>query len=122
MNRNVLVFVACVLAMLTFGGAAMVSAQTQGKDGISVSVDSGVYEATDGSCPMNFSDVPPGSTYYEYVQCLFCRGIINGYPDNTFRPNNNVTRGQLSKIVSESAGLTVPPGPQLFEDVLPGST
>jgi hypothetical protein len=34
----------------------------------------------------------------------------------------NVTRGQISKIVSEAAGLTQPPGAQQFEDVPPGQT
>ena len=39
-----------------------------------------------------------------------------------FRPNSNATRGQISKIVSNAAGFIDPPGAQLFEDVLPGST
>jgi hypothetical protein len=69
-----------------------------------------------------FSDVQPGSTFYPYVICLVNRGIIGGYPDCTFRPNVNVTRGQLSKIVSLAANLTDPPGAQLFQDVAPGST
>jgi hypothetical protein len=56
--------------------------------------------------------VPPSSTFYPYIQRLNGRGIINGYacgspgepcvaPQNRpyFRPNNNVTRGQISKIV-----------------------
>ncbi len=29
---------------------------------------------------LQFEDVPPGSTFYPYIQCLACRGIINGYP------------------------------------------
>jgi hypothetical protein len=59
---------------------------------------------------------------------MACRGIINGYPlgcetgDPCFRPGNPITRGQLSKIVSNSAGFFDPPGAQLFEDVAPGST
>jgi photosystem II stability/assembly factor-like uncharacterized protein len=69
-----------------------------------------------------FLDVPPNHTFYSYVYCMSCKGIISGYPDGTFRPNNNVTRGQLSKIVSNSAGFTEPPGAQMFEDVPPGST
>jgi hypothetical protein len=73
-------------------------------------------------CPITFSDVPPGSTFYTWIRCLACRGIINGYPDGTFRPNNNVTRGQLSKIVSNSAGFSEPVTGQMFEDVPPGST
>jgi hypothetical protein len=63
-----------------------------------------------------------GSTFYEFVRCLACHGIISGYPDGTFRPNNNVTRGQLSKIVSNSAGFSDPQTVQVFQDVPPGST
>jgi hypothetical protein len=73
-------------------------------------------------CPITFTDVPVGSTFYTWIRCLACRGIINGYADGTFRPNNNVTRGQLSKIVSNSAGFGEPAGAQQFQDVAPGST
>jgi hypothetical protein len=66
--------------------------------------------------------VPPNSTFYPWIRCLACRGIVNGYPDRTFRPYNNVTRGQLSKIVANSAGFADPQTHQMFEDVLPGST
>jgi N-acetylneuraminic acid mutarotase len=73
-------------------------------------------------CPITFSDVPVGSTFYTFIRCLACRGIINGYPDGTFRPNNNVTRGQLSKIVANSAGFNEPVSGQMFQDVPPDST
>jgi hypothetical protein len=63
-----------------------------------------------------------GSTFYDFIRCLACRGIINGYPDGTFKPNNLVTRGQLSKIVSNSAGFYDPQTVQMFEDVPVGST
>ena len=45
-------------------------------------------------------------------------------PDNLpyFRPNNNVTRGQMSKIVSNARGYTDTPQGQQFEDIPPGST
>ncbi|MEO8286778.1 MAG: S-layer homology domain-containing protein [Chloroflexota bacterium] len=78
--------------------------------------------ATATACTITFSDVPEGSTFYPFIRCLACMGIINGYQDNTFRPGNNVSRGQLSKIVSNSAGFIDPAGAQIFEDVLPGST
>jgi hypothetical protein len=78
--------------------------------------------STATACAINFSDVPPGSTFYTWINCLACQGIINGYPDGTFRPNNNVTRGQLSKIVSNSAGFNDPQTTQMFQDVPPGST
>jgi hypothetical protein len=66
--------------------------------------------------------VPVGSTFYEFIRCLACRGIINGYADGSFKPNNNVTRGQLSKIVSNSAGFNDPQATQMFQDVPVGST
>lgn len=66
---------------------------------------------------MQFSDVPPGSTFYPYVRCLFCRFIISGYSDGTFRPNNNVTRGHIAKMVSNSAGFADDPGGQIYDDV-----
>jgi hypothetical protein len=70
-----------------------------------------------------YSDVLPGSTFYSYVRCLACRGIISGYEDGTFRPNNLITRGQLSKIVSGAAGIyqTYYMSDQTFEDVPYGS-
>jgi hypothetical protein len=69
-----------------------------------------------------FSDVPPGNTFYESVRCLACRGILNGYSDGTFRPNNNITRGQIAKVVSNAAGFSDPPAGQTFEDVPPNQT
>jgi hypothetical protein len=47
---------------------------------------------------------------------------MGGYSDDTFRPNNDITRGQLSKIVANSAGFNEPVTGQTFEDVLPDNT
>lgn len=77
---------------------------------------------TPTSCVLLFDDVAPNSTFYTYVRCLSCRGIVQGYADGTFRPNNPVTRGQLAKFVSQSAGFSDIPGAQQFEDVPVGST
>jgi hypothetical protein len=73
-------------------------------------------------CPMTFVDVLPTDWYYPYLHCLYCQGIIGGYPDGTFRPNNSLTRGQLSKIVSMSAGYNETVTGQSFEDVPVDST
>ncbi len=56
---------------------------------------------------MVFADVNPGDYFYEAVQYLACHGAISGYSDGTFRPYNNTTRGQLSKIVVLAEGWTV---------------
>ncbi|MEO8287413.1 MAG: S-layer homology domain-containing protein [Chloroflexota bacterium] len=82
----------------------------------------GTVTPTPTACALTFSDVPVGSTFYPFVRCLACQGILGGYADGTFHPNNNITRGQLAKIVSNSAGYTDPAGAQTFQDVPPGST
>ncbi|MEO8288211.1 MAG: S-layer homology domain-containing protein [Chloroflexota bacterium] len=71
----------------------------------------------------SFSDVPPGSTFYPYVETAKAHGAIGGYPDGTFHPENPVTRGQLAKMVVMAQGwpLLDPPAGQ-FNDVPPGSS
>jgi uncharacterized delta-60 repeat protein len=64
-----------------------------------------------------FSDVPPGSPFYEFVERMARRGVIGGYADGTFRPGANATRGQISKIVSNAAGLNDAVTGQTFSDV-----
>src|SRR5204863_7406402 len=55
--------------------------------------------ATVTPCPINFTDVYPTDYFYEPVRYLYCEGVISGYADNTFRPYNNTTSGQLTKLV-----------------------
>jgi hypothetical protein len=74
---------------------------------------------TPTACTLQFTDVPTTNPFYQYIHCLVCLGIVNGYPDGTFRPFHNVTRGQLSKIVSNSAGFDDAPTGQQFQDVPP---
>lgn len=81
-----------------------------------------IASSTPTACTISFSDVPPDHTFYASIHCLACRGVLGGYSDGTFRPGNNVTRGQLAKIVSNAAGFAEPHGEQTFEDVAPGST
>jgi beta propeller repeat protein len=47
----------------------------------------------------HFSDVPVGSTFYNYIETAVNHGIITGFGDGTFHPNDPATRGQISKIV-----------------------
>jgi 5'-nucleotidase / UDP-sugar diphosphatase len=72
-------------------------------------------------CTITFTDVQPQDTFYPFIRCLACRGIISGYADGTFRPNNNITRGQIAKMVANSAGFNEPITGQSFEDVPPAS-
>ena len=46
-----------------------------------------------------FSDVPESYRYYEAIENLAARGIINGMGDGTFAPDANVKRDEFAKIV-----------------------
>lgn len=47
-----------------------------------------------------FTDVPPTHWAYEAVNEISTRGLVNGYPDGTYRLNQPVTRAQAAKIVA----------------------
>jgi hypothetical protein len=80
-----------------------------------------------------FADVEPGDPFYPFIQRLSGRGVLGGYPCGGpgegcdegnrpyFRPGANVTRGQLSKIVSNTAGLSDTSSDQPYGDVPPSS-
>jgi hypothetical protein len=81
-----------------------------------------------------FADVPPGSAFHPYVEAAAYGGIVSGYPCGGpvepcdaqyrpyFRPNNNVTRGQLAKIIAGAAGWgPLTPTTPTFRDVPPSS-
>jgi hypothetical protein len=85
----------------------------------------------------SFEDVPTSNTFYTFIETGVSHGVINGYPCGQnpfepcvapgnrpyFRPNNNLTRGQLSKVVALARGYPTPsPATATFEDVPPGST
>ncbi|HEY0070733.1 MAG TPA: S-layer homology domain-containing protein [Chloroflexia bacterium] len=92
------------------------------------------------ACLIQFQDIPQSvdvSSFYPYVRCLACKHIIGGYPCGGtnpetgqsepcisdlpyYRPSNQVTRGQISKIVAGAEGNNDAPGSQIYEDVPTG--
>ncbi len=70
----------------------------------------------------HFSDVPAGSTFYSFIETAYSHGVISGYEDGTFRPDNNVTRGQIAKIVVLARGWEPVYTGEHFSDVASGST
>ncbi len=58
---------------------------------------------TDTTCG-DFPDVPDGAPFYREITSLKCAGIVSGYPQsggpNVYKPNNNVTRGEMAKFVT----------------------
>lgn len=55
-----------------------------------------------------FSDVKPSGWYYDDVMYLYRNGIIGGFPDGSFRPEDKVTTGQALKMILLAAGYPEP--------------
>lgn len=72
---------------------------------------------------ISFTDVHPSDYFYEPVRNLYCtRRAISGYSDNTFRPGNLLTRGQVAKIMVTAKGWPlVCWSSYWYGDVQPGS-
>ncbi|MFD2444569.1 S-layer homology domain-containing protein [Bacillus sp. CGMCC 1.16607] len=53
----------------------------------------------------NFKDVPSNEYFFEAINSLHARNIINGFGDGTFRPNEIITRAQAAKILALALDL-----------------
>ncbi|MCF0156814.1 MAG: S-layer homology domain-containing protein, partial [Veillonella sp.] len=49
-----------------------------------------------------FSDVTPNAWAYQAVSQLAAQGIINGYPDGTFKGQNNISRFEVAQMVAKA--------------------
>lgn len=50
----------------------------------------------------NFSDVPEDANYAQAVQELSALDVISGYDDGTFKPDDLVTRAQITKMIVDA--------------------
>lgn len=83
--RRVIAILLCLLLLLPFAAAAEGESQT-------------------------FSDVPADRWYTFYVNELAARGVIAGYPDGSFGPDNPVSWAEALKLILLSAGWPVQQG------------
>ena len=49
-----------------------------------------------------FSDVTPQDWAYQAVAQLAAQGVVNGYPDGTFKGQNNITRYEMAQMVAKA--------------------
>lgn len=102
-TRGQLAKVAVLAARLetsTAGGGEREASTTSITDTTYLTGTVGTNQATQAT----FSDVPTGSTFYQYVETAYTYGILHGYAsqsagaERTFRPDERATRGQIVKI------------------------
>lgn len=63
----------------------------------------------------DYSDVNAGDWFNNAISTLSNAGIVTGYNDGTFRPNQPITRGEMAKIIANFANLKY--GGKTFTDL-----
>ena len=61
-----------------------------------------------------------GTWYHEAVDYVLRNGLMNGYSNGTFGPNNNLTRAQFAQILFNKEGRPVVNYLLLYSDVANG--
>ncbi|MGX8699624.1 MAG: S-layer homology domain-containing protein, partial [bacterium] len=74
-----------------------------------------------GNAGKTFSDVPANAWYAEAVGKIAGLGVVAGYPDGTFHPNQSITRAEFATMIVRLAKVSVEPTVPSFEDVEPES-
>ena len=70
-----------------------------------------------GSGQTDFPDVPTSHWAYNFVMAAKQNGIVSGYPDGTFKPDNQVSRAEISVMVTRAKSWTYSGGLSDFPDV-----
>ena len=58
-----------------------------------------------GNKSIKFTDVPTDHFYYDSIIAAASAGLVNGYEDGTFRPNNTITRAEVVTVINRMLGL-----------------
>ncbi len=66
---------------------------------------------------VNFSDVKSDAWYYDAIAFLSNYNVINGYPDGTFRPDKEITRGEYTALLSRISNISPDNYSMNFKDV-----
>lgn len=80
--------------------------------------DTDVTSSEEGNYSKSFSDLPQNHWAYSAVMDMAEKGIIKGYSDGTFKPNNVVSRAEFATMMVGALNLeVVQPETPTFKDV-----
>ena len=79
-------------------------------------------DAIDKKPTISFPDVTKNSFGQEEIYRLVETGVISGYRDGTFKPNQKLIRGQAAILFTRALKLDVPKSPVGFKDVSKSSS
>jgi len=69
---------------------------------------------------ITFTDVPSTHTHYQGIQYVASKNLTTGYPDGTFLPDNNLTRGQMATFLYRASGNDPATPPSVNADKVDG--
>lgn len=82
-----------------------------------------IFSYTETQDNSNLADIKSDDWFYNYVLIAQKAGYIIGFEDGTFRPNNNVTREQLCKIIVAINGIVeLPFDKKATDEISPWAT
>lgn len=64
-----------------------------------------------------FLDLKSEDVYSNAIESLVEKGIIQGYPDNTFRPSEKMTRAEFAKMIVTADGMDEENEENIFTDI-----
>jgi len=103
-------------------GTAEITFTPKNNDKIKIKIQSGVLIgeseriAVKEKVKLLFSDVPVSHPFYEAITSLKKKGIIDGFSDGTFKPNNNITRVATIKMLLLGLKINIISGQIAFAD------
>ena len=74
---------------------------------------------TDAAAALAFSNIDEKTWYEDSVYWAAENGVVNGYEDGTFRPNNKITREEMCAILDRlltALGIEIEPAELAFDD------
>ena len=95
------------VGLVTINFEALNNSGDRASGSVQITVTSSTTTTTTPSTPTNlpaktFPDVP--AYYQPYISDLTSKGVINGYEDGTFRPDDAVKLGEVLKLIMLSVG------------------
>ena len=83
--------------------------------------DENVVTNDEKDCPSSaFADLQQNAWYHQAVDFVLENGLMNGYNNTEFAPNNNISRAQLAQILYNKQGRPEVNGNSVFTDVPKG--
>jgi hypothetical protein len=82
-----------------------------------IAVMAGNFALSTTSTTSSFSDVASSHWAFKYIETAKNQGIIGGYADGTFRPDEKISRAELAKMVVTAGKFTINNTGTAFPDV-----